>query len=95
MTHAELAELGGVEGAEVIMWLVMRGALSPQLRRLHRSYYLPSMTAIATAIYEDASDVRYPPVTPAGRRRCASSPASSGSRAAIRSRSSAASAPIA
>ena len=56
MTHAEYAELGGVEGAEVIMWLVLRGALSAQVRRLHRSYYLPSMTAIATAIYENAGD---------------------------------------
>jgi len=53
MTHAEFAALGGLEGAEVIMWLVMRGALSPKIRRLHRSYYLPSMTGIATAIYED------------------------------------------
>jgi gallate dioxygenase len=50
MTHAEL---GGVEGAEVIMWLVMRGALSAGVRCLHRSYYLPSMTGIATAIYEN------------------------------------------
>ena len=53
MTHAEYATLGGVEGAEVIMWLVMRGALSPTVRKLHQSYYLPSMTGIATAIYED------------------------------------------
>jgi gallate dioxygenase len=34
------------------MWLVMRGALSPKVRKLHQSYYLPSMTGIATAIYE-------------------------------------------
>jgi gallate dioxygenase len=53
MTHAEYAERGGLEGAEVIMWLVMRGALSPKIRKLHQSYYLPSMTGIATAIYED------------------------------------------
>lgn len=53
MTHAEFAELGGVEGAEVIMWLVMRGALSSQVRCRHRSYYLPSMTGIATAVYEN------------------------------------------
>ncbi len=53
MTHAEFAMLGGLEGAEVIMWLVMRGALSPTIRKLHQSYYLPSMTGIATAIYED------------------------------------------
>lgn len=53
MTHAEYATLGGMEGSEVIMWLVMRGALSGDIRCLHRSYYLPSMTAIATAIYEN------------------------------------------
>ncbi|MFG6487306.1 gallate dioxygenase [Roseateles sp. BYS78W] len=52
MTHAEYAELGGFEGAEVIMWLVMRGALAAQVNCLHRDYYLPSMTGIATAIYE-------------------------------------------
>ncbi len=52
MTQAELATLGGLEGAEVIMWLVMRGALAAQVRCLHRGYYLPSMTGIATAIYE-------------------------------------------
>ena len=53
MTQAEYAELGGIEGSEVIMWLVMRGALSAQVRCQHRSYYLPSMTGIATAIYEN------------------------------------------
>lgn len=52
MTHAEYAELGGLEGAEVIMWLVMRGALAARVNCLHRDYYLPSMTGIATAIYE-------------------------------------------
>jgi len=52
MTHTEYATLGGFEGAEVIMWLVMRGALASQVKCLHRSYYLPSMAGIATAIYE-------------------------------------------
>jgi gallate dioxygenase len=55
MTQAELAQLGGLEGAEVIMWLVMRGALSASVTKLHQSYYLPSMTGIATAIYENKS----------------------------------------
>ena len=58
MTHAELAERGGFEGAEVIMWLVVRGAMTPAIRCLHRSYYLPSMTGIATAIYEDVDATR-------------------------------------
>jgi len=53
MTLAELATLGGVEGAEVIMWLIMRGALSANVRKVHQSYYLPSMTGIATVVYEN------------------------------------------
>lgn len=55
MTIAEFAERGGCEGAEIVMWLIMRGALSKRVRKLHQSYYLPSMTAIATVIYEDDS----------------------------------------
>jgi gallate dioxygenase len=54
MTQAELAELGGLEGAEVIMWLIMRGALASQVKKIHQAYYLPSMTGIATAVYENA-----------------------------------------
>lgn len=53
ITHAEYAKLGGMEGAEVIMWLIMRGALSSNIKKIHQSYYLPSMTGIATAIYEN------------------------------------------
>jgi gallate dioxygenase len=53
MTQADYARLGGMEGAEVIMWLVMRGAMSANIKCLHRTYYLPSMTGIATAIYEN------------------------------------------
>jgi gallate dioxygenase len=53
MTHAEYAELGGFEGAEVIMWLMMRGALSDNVERVHSSYYLPSMTGIATLVLND------------------------------------------
>ena len=48
-----MRELGGIEGAEVIMWLVMRGAMSANVRKVHQSYYLPSVTGIATAIYEN------------------------------------------
>ena len=61
MTHAEYAALGGLEGAEVIMWLIMRGALSANVRRLHQSYYLPSMTGIAAAVYENEAS---PPSEP-------------------------------
>jgi gallate dioxygenase len=53
MSISEYAELGGLEGAEVVMWLVMRGALTSKVRKVHQSYCLPSMTATATVIYED------------------------------------------
>jgi gallate dioxygenase len=56
LTIAEYAKRGGFEGSEVIMWLVMRGALSRKVRKLHQAYYLPSMTPICTVIYENASD---------------------------------------
>ncbi len=56
MTHAEYATLGGFEGAEVIMWLIMRGALSAHVNKIHQTYYLPSMAGIATAIYENAGE---------------------------------------
>ena len=56
MTLAEYATRGGWEGAEVIMWLVMRGALPAGVRVPHRAYYLPSMTGIATAIFEPGTD---------------------------------------
>src|SRR5882724_5362779 len=57
LTIAQYAERGGLEGAEVIMWLIMRGALSARVKRLHSAYYLPSMTPIVTVIYEDDSPV--------------------------------------
>lgn len=53
ITAAEYARRGGWESGEIIMWLVMRGAMAPKVRKLHQSYYLPSMTAIATVLYED------------------------------------------
>lgn len=56
LTHADYARLGGMEGSEVIMWLVMRGALSASVCKVHGSYYLPSMTAIATAIFENDAE---------------------------------------
>jgi gallate dioxygenase len=55
LTIADYAEKGGMEGSEVVMWLIMRGALAPKVRKLHQAYYLPSMTPIATVIFENDS----------------------------------------
>lgn len=53
LTQAEYATLGGMEGAEVITWLIMRGALSATVNKLHNDYYLPSMTGISTLLLEN------------------------------------------
>jgi aromatic ring-opening dioxygenase catalytic subunit (LigB family) len=52
MTIEDFVRLGGNEGAEVIMWLIMRGALGPTARKIHQSYYLPMTTAMAVAVFE-------------------------------------------
>jgi gallate dioxygenase len=56
VTIAEYAKLGGMEGAEVVMWLLMRGALSNKVKKLHQTYYLPSMTPICSVIFENDSN---------------------------------------
>ena len=56
MRIAEYVAKGGMEGAEVIMWLIMRGALSDQVRLVHKQTYAPSVTNIATLVFEDLGD---------------------------------------
>lgn len=53
---ADYARKGGMEGAEVITWLIMRGALSDQVRKVHAATYCPSMTNIATLVFEDLGE---------------------------------------
>ncbi|MFM2129664.1 MAG: protocatechuate 4,5-dioxygenase alpha subunit / protocatechuate 4,5-dioxygenase beta subunit [Pseudomonadota bacterium] len=53
---AEYATLGGMEGAEVITWLIMRGALSDKVRKVHSHTYAPSVTNLGTLVFEDLGD---------------------------------------
>jgi catalytic LigB subunit of aromatic ring-opening dioxygenase len=53
MKHADFIRLGGAESVEVIMWLAMRGALSPAARITHRNYYLATSTAMTVALFEE------------------------------------------
>ena len=57
MSQAELAMRGGWESSEVVMWLIMRGALAARPEVLSRNYYLPSMTGIATLLLENRAGV--------------------------------------
>lgn len=44
----------GSEGIELIMWLVMRGALNPNVRLVHSTYHVPaSNTAAALALFDN------------------------------------------
>ena len=52
MNTEDFMDLGGNEGAEVIMWLIMRGALDDGARKVHQNYYLPMTTAMAVALFE-------------------------------------------
>jgi gallate dioxygenase len=67
LTVTELAKRGGWEGAEVVMWLMMRGALSDEVKVTHKAYFLPSMTPIATMIFEEVS--KDAPVEPVEKTR--------------------------
>jgi hypothetical protein len=53
MSHQELMEQAGAEAVELIMWHVMRGALSPQAKRVHRHYYAPMTTGMGLITFED------------------------------------------
>lgn len=69
ITIAELAELGGVEGAEIVMWMMMRGALSTEATCTHKTYFLPSMTPIVSMIFEEGADAPAPESDEAFRAR--------------------------
>jgi protocatechuate 4,5-dioxygenase beta chain len=53
MSHYELMRKAGAEAVELIMWHVMRGALSPGARRVHRHYYAPMTTGMGLITFED------------------------------------------
>ena len=54
MSHHDLMEQAGAEAVELIMWHVMRGALSEKARRVHRHYYAPMTTGMGLITFEDA-----------------------------------------
>ena len=53
ISHMEYLRETGSEGIEMVMWLIMRGALGPATRCLHRFYHIPcSNTAIGHLVLE-------------------------------------------
>jgi protocatechuate 4,5-dioxygenase beta chain len=55
ISHVELLREAGSEGIELVMWLIMRGALEPKVKEVHRFYHVPaSNTAVGHLILENA-----------------------------------------
>ena len=53
---ADLVAAAGSEGVELIMWLVMRGAMAERVATIHRHYHVPvSSTGAGVLVLEDAA----------------------------------------
>lgn len=54
--HVDYLREAGSEGIELVMWLIMRGALDAQVKQVHRFYHVPaSNTAVGHLILENHS----------------------------------------
>jgi protocatechuate 4,5-dioxygenase, beta chain len=54
--HLEYLREAGSEGIELVMWLIMRGALGADVTQLHRHYHVPaSNTAVGHIVLESAA----------------------------------------
>jgi protocatechuate 4,5-dioxygenase beta chain len=54
MPHIDYVREAGSEGIELVMWLVMRGALDARVREIYRFYHVPaSNTAVGHIILEN------------------------------------------
>ncbi|WP_212523267.1 class III extradiol dioxygenase family protein [Actibacterium sp. MT2.3-13A] len=55
MSREDYVETFGSEGAELIMWLVMRAAMNPEVKLVHKHYHAPaSMTGAGMVVLENA-----------------------------------------
>ena len=54
LTREDLIRQAGSEGIELIMWLIMRGAMNDVIQRVHATYHVPaSNTAAALALFDN------------------------------------------
>ncbi len=55
--HDDYMQRGGAEAVEMIIWLIMRGALGGPVTRAHRSYDAPALTGLAVTVLEPGAAV--------------------------------------
>lgn len=54
MSREDYIRQAGSEGIELIMWLIMRGAMNPVVRAVHTTYHVPaSNTAAGLALFDN------------------------------------------
>jgi hypothetical protein len=53
LSHKEIMTQAGAEAVELIMWLVMRGAMAPSVEQLHINYYAPMTTGMGLTAMRD------------------------------------------
>lgn len=53
LSHQTIMEQAGAEAVELIMWLTMRGAMSPEVTRIHRNYYAPMTSGMGLVTFTD------------------------------------------
>lgn len=54
MSHKDIMTKAGAEAVELIMWLVMRGAMAPTVKREYMNYYAPMTTGMGLIAMRDA-----------------------------------------
>ncbi len=70
--HIEYLRETGSEGIEMVMWLIMRGALGKETKALHRHYHVPcSNTAIGHMVLQPVDDTVPPTSTIEGNSSAA------------------------
>jgi hypothetical protein len=60
MSHDGYMQRGGAEAVEMIIWLIMRGALGGPVDRAHRTYDTPALTGLAVTVLEPRETVLQP-----------------------------------
>jgi hypothetical protein len=52
LCHDDYMQCGGAEAVEMIIWLIMRGALGADVNRTLRTYDAPALTGLAITVLE-------------------------------------------
>ena len=56
LSNSKIIEIAGSEGIEIIMWLVMRGALNDNVKVVHKHYHVPvSNTGSGLLVLENSA----------------------------------------